>query len=90
MRIVHIVDTKRVKKTKKELEKEAKNVSRGYFTNDYKSVKLKNPSYIVEMSIEEFQLISFYLELEKREPIMNIKVNTELQGKEENNADKQE
>lgn len=40
------------------------------------------PLYIVEMTPKEFQLVSFYLELEKRKPIMNVELDTKI-GKEE-------
>ena len=41
-------------------------------------VPLDEPFYVVKMTQSEYQLISFYLELEKRKPIMNVKVDTEL------------
>ena len=52
----------------------------------HKTVKLKKPIYVVEMTSEELQLVSFYLELEKRKPIVNVKLDTKL-GKENKNAD---
>ena len=83
MRIVHIVETKRIKKSREILEEERRSAQKPHFVDEYKIVRLKKPSYIIEVSIEEFQLINFYLEIEKREPIMNIKVDTELQGDKE-------
>lgn len=49
--------------------------------SDYKLVPSENPVYIVEMTNEEYQLISFYLELEKRKPIMNVKLDVEKEKK---------
>ena len=45
-----------------------------------KMIKLKEPIYIIEMSTSEFQLVSFYLELEKRKPIMNVEIDAKLKG----------
>ena len=84
MKIVHIENNKRVKKTKKELEKE-KALYKGAMKNamelvvsEYKFVPTDKPTYIVEMTMEELQLVSFYLELEKRKPIMNVKIDAKL------------
>ena len=46
--------------------------------SEYKSVPSKEPTYVIEMSAKEFQLVSFYLELERRKPIMNVKVDAKL------------
>ena len=81
MKIVHIETQKRVKKTKKELQKEldaCKNDMSKMLISEYKSVPSKEPTYFVEMSMEELKLVSFYLELEKRKPIMNVKLETSL------------
>ena len=81
MEIIHIETQKRVRKTKKELRKElaaCKDEMSKMLINEYKCVPSKEPTYIVEMTSQEFQLVSFYLELEKRKPIMNVKVDTEL------------
>lgn len=83
MKIINIETEKRVKKREEEIEKEQKESSK-WFVNQYKIIPLKEPFYIVEMSMEELQLISFYLELERRKPIMNVEINTEL-NKEKNN-----
>jgi hypothetical protein len=80
MKIVHIERTKYVKKTKKELEEERKG-SKGFLLIDTeKRVPLKEPIYIVEMTAKEVQLVSFYLELEGRKPIVNIELDTKLGG----------
>lgn len=81
MKIIHIETQKRVKKTKKELRKELDacvNDMGRMLVSEYKCVPSKEPTYIVEMSAKEIQLVSFYLELENRKPIMNVKVDTEL------------
>lgn len=65
MKIVHVRDSVRVLKSKKEFQKE---------------VPAKEPIYIVEMSTKEFQLVSFYLELENREPIMNVELKTQIKS----------
>lgn len=80
MKLVLINDKISVKKTKKELRQEfADCVSdmQIQFINEYKTVKRKEPIYVVEMSMKEFQLVSFYLELEHRKPIMNIEIMKE-------------
>lgn len=79
MRIVHIKTETQVKKTKKEIEQEENNKVGGLMWVDkFKTVPLKEPIYIVEMSMEELQLVSFYLELEKRKPIVNVELETKL------------
>ena len=78
MEIVHISYEKRIKKSKRELEKERRENPKLVLISEYKSVPTKEPTYIVEMTSQEFQLVSFYLELERRKPIMNVKVDTEL------------
>ena len=77
MKIVHIEKCKYVEKTKKELLKE-KEMAGGISFDRYKQVPLKEPTYIVEMTPQEIQLVSFYLELEKRKPIVNVKLETKL------------
>lgn len=75
---------KRVLKTKEEKLKElskCKNEMSKMLVSDYKLVPSENPVYIVEMTNEEYQLISFYLELEKRKPIMNVKLDVEKEKK---------
>lgn len=82
MKIVHIETQKRVKKTKKELQKElddCKNEMSNMLISEYKSVPSKEPTYIVEMSAKEIQLVSFYLELENRKPIMNVEIEAKLE-----------
>ena len=74
MKVIQVIHEKRVEKTKKEMEEESKGWKDVLFSGNYKYVPLKKPLYIVELSIEELQLISFYLELEKRKPIMNVEL----------------
>lgn len=84
MKIIHIETQKRVKKTKKELAKEmahykgSKEDLLGFAIDEYKSIPTDKPTYIIEMTEEELQLVSFYLELEKRKPIMNVKIDAKL------------
>ena len=81
MKIIHIETQKRVKKTKKELRKElddCKNEMSKMLISEYKSVPSEEPTYIVEMSAKEIQLVSFYLELENRKPILNVEIDTEI------------
>lgn len=77
MKIIEIECFKYVDKTEEEMQKDFENglpmIIRGQ-----KRVPLKEPVYIVEMTSKEFQLVSFYLELEKRKPIMNVEIDTEL------------
>ena len=75
MKIIHIKTEKQVKKTKREIEQEEKNgVDKIRWVDHFKTIRLKEPIYIIEMSMEELQLVSFYLELEKRKPIMNVNI----------------
>lgn len=81
MKIIHIETQKIVKKTKKELQKEldiCKNKISKMLMSEYKSIPSKEPIYIVEMSAKEIQLVSFYLELENRKPIMNVEIDTKI------------
>lgn len=81
MKIISIETRKRVKKTKKELRKElddCKNEMSKMLISEYKSVPSKEPTYIVEMSAKEIQLVSFYLELENRKPIMNVELDAKI------------
>ena len=84
MRIVHIVDKKYVEiKNKRELEEYFKTHNKSSsveleFFPPTKEIKLKEPTYLVEMSAKEIQLVSFYLELENRKPIMNIELETKI------------
>lgn len=79
MKIIHIETQKSVRKTKKELEEELKTIKpNSVWFSEYKSVPMKEPIYIVEMSMEELKLVSFYLELENRKPIMNVEIDAEL------------
>ena len=54
----------------------------GFIINEYKSVPTNKPIYVVEMSMEELQLVNFYLELENRKPIMNVEIETCLKKEE--------
>ena len=77
MKIIEIQHFKYVDKTEKEMQKEFEdNDPKKFFKQ--KRVPLKEPVYIVEMTRKELQLVSFYLELEKRKPIMNVGIGTEL------------
>lgn len=76
MKIIRIVETEFIRKTDQEIKIEKK--EKGVFFNPFNEVPLDKPKYIIEVSVDEFQLISFYLELEKRNPIMNVEVKTEL------------
>ena len=67
MKIIQISEDKRVKKTEKEKKKEmdaCENEALKMLVGDYKFVPSNEPIYIVEMTSKEFQLISFYLELD--------------------------
>ena len=79
MKVIHIKTTEIVKRTKKELKKE-NGESQFNTPFRYKTVELKEPVYIVELSMKELQLISFYLELENRKPIMNVEIDTKIEG----------
>lgn len=80
MKIVHIARERFVPKTKKELAKDFENCADEFekkFVKKEKLVQMKEPVYFVEMSMEELRLVSFYLELEKRKPIVNIEITKE-------------
>lgn len=84
MKIIHIATHKRVKKTKKELREEIDaygGLRNKMLISEDKFVPSKEPLYIVEMSAKELQLISFYLELENRKPILNVEIDTEIKRK---------
>lgn len=81
MKILQINHKKQVKKSKKEILEElkaCKNEMSKMLVSDFKLVESKEPIYIVEMSAKEFQLVSFYLELENRKPILNVEIDTEI------------
>lgn len=81
MKIIDIETRKRVKKTKEEYQKEldaCKNEMSKMLVSEYKSVPSKEPTYLVEMSAKEIQLVSFYLELENRKPIMNVELDAKI------------
>ena len=77
MRVVRIIEYQEIRRTEEECEAERKMSISGIF-NPFKRIPLDKPKYLIEVSDDEFQLISFYLELEKRNPIMNVEVKTEL------------
>lgn len=85
MKIVHIITEKRtLKPNAAKIEEQAIKEGKGYLETQgllYDFEKLEKPDYVVEMTSDEFQLISFYLELEKRKPIINVKLDAKL-GKE--------
>ena len=82
MKIVHIITERQtLKPNADEIEENARKEGKDYYETQkllYETEKLEEPDYVVEMSSQEFQLISFYLELEKRKPIMNVNVDAEL------------
>ena len=82
MKILDIRNAKYVEMSDKEKQKYDKNHPDKYGIRLYptKMIKLKEPIYIIEMSTSEFQLVSFYLELEKRKPIMNVEIDAKLKG----------
>ena len=84
MKILHVNNKKQVKKSKKEKLKElndCKDELSKILVSDFKLVESKEPIYIVEMSAKEFQLVSFYLELENRKPILNVEIDAEIKKK---------
>lgn len=85
MKIVNVRDTKYVKKTKKEYQRDldaCENEIPKMVVSEYKEVPREEPIYYVEMSMKEFQIISFYLELENRKPIMNVEIDAEIKKEE--------
>ena len=81
MKIVHISTETWVDETEEELKEEHNSKQDNLFLiNPRKRVPLKEPIYIVEMTSEELQVVSFYLELEKRKPIVNVQVDAKLTG----------
>lgn len=80
MKIVHIITEKDEPMTEKEQQEYFENNPKSLFL-PRKTIKLEKPIYIVEMTDDELQLVSFYLELERRKPIINVKLDAKL-GKE--------
>lgn len=82
MKIVHILNEKWVEKPNaKLLMAEALKGRRLLGVDEtMEKVPLDEPIYVVEMTQSEYQLISFYLELEKRKPIMNVKIDVEKES----------
>lgn len=67
-----------LKENIEELEREALKEWRPLLCDErYEKKKLDVPKYYIEMTPSEFQLVNFYLELEKRKPIMNINIDVE-------------
>jgi len=83
MKITHILNEKWVEKPNaKLLINEALKERRLLGANEtMDKVPLDEPIYVVEMTQSEYQLVSFYLELEKRKPIMNVKIDVEKENK---------
>ena len=83
MKIVHILNEKWVKKPNAKLltEKALKEKRLLGVDETMDKVPLDEPIYVVEMKQSEYQLVSFYLELEKRKPIMNVKIDVEKESK---------
>ena len=79
MKIVQIIKEKWVDKpnAKELIEKALKERQLLGVNETMDRVELKKPIYIVEMTNAEYQLVSFYLELERRKPITNIKLGEE-------------
>ncbi len=77
MKIVHIITEKDEPMTEKEQQEYLENNPKSLFL-PCKTIKLEKPIYIVEMTDDELQLVSFYLELEKRKPIINVKLDAKL------------
>ncbi len=84
MKIVRIRDTVTVLKSKKEFQKDLKACKDEFggsvLCDRYKEVPVKEPIYFVEMSAKEFQLVNFYIELERRKPITNLELKTEIKS----------
>lgn len=81
MKIVHIITEKEIEKTPQEIQKDMENPLS--FSSRFKTIPLKKPIYIVEMSAKEIQVVSFYLELEKRKPILNLEIGDKQNEKED-------
>ena len=82
MKIVNIRNTTFIKKTKKEYQRDLNacvNEMQKTFVGEYKEIPSKEPIYYVEMSMKELQIISFYLELENRKPILNVKIDAKIE-----------
>ena len=82
MKITHILNEKWVEKPNAKLLIEKALEERRILGVDetMEKVPLDEPVYIVEMTQSEYQLVSFYLELEKRKPIMNVKIDVEKES----------
>ena len=74
MKLVHIVKEEYVEKTPAEIEEERRLHPKMCLFDSMKRVQLENSRYVIELSMEELQLVSFYLELEKRKPIIDINI----------------
>ena len=79
MKIAHIIKEKWVDKPNaKELREQALKSHKLLGVDETADkIELEEPIYIVEMTNAEYQLVSFYLELERRKPITNIKLGEE-------------
>ena len=82
MKITHILNEKWVDKpnAKSLIEKALKEQRLLGVNETMDKVPLDEPIYVVEMTQSEYQLVSFYLELEKRKPIMNVKIDVEKES----------
>ena len=81
MKILQVIKTKQVRKTEEEIKRELDNCMSDWqkeLIGKYKEVPTKEPTYIVEMSAKELRLVNFYLELERRKPIVNVEVEAKL------------
>ena len=84
MKITHILNEKWVEKpnAKSLIEEALKERKLLGVDETMDRVPLDEPIYVVEMTQSEYQLVSFYLELEKRKPIMNVKIDVEKENNE--------
>ena len=86
MKIRSIEYDKQVLKSEEEYQNELKDCPDDFLRliSRYKMVSRKEPIFIVEMTQKELQLVSFYLELENRKPIMNVEIDAEIKKERKN------
>lgn len=86
MKIRSIEYDKQVLKSEDEYQNELKNYPDDFcrLVSRFKMVARKEPILIVEMTQKELQLVSFYLELENRKPIMNVEIDAEIRKERKN------
>ena len=85
MKILKIINEERIPKTNaQEIEEQLAKEGKRWFEIEgelFDIKKLEEPKYILEVTNKEYQLISFYLELERRKPITNIQLDTKKGGR---------